>query len=56
MHGADSITKQSEWINTPIKNKMIVYTGDFENTVGAPFRSTESMWGFPILLLTSYLL
>ena len=34
MHGADSITKLSEWINTPIKNKMIVYTGDFENTVG----------------------
>lgn len=31
---ADSITKLSEWINTPIKNKMIVYTGDFENTAG----------------------
>ena len=24
--------------------------------IPAPFRSTESMWGFPILLLTSYLL
>ena len=31
---ADSIAKLPEWINTPIKNKMIVYTGDFENTVG----------------------
>ena len=31
---AYSITKLSEWIKTPVKNKMIVYTGDFENTVG----------------------
>ena len=29
---ADSITKQSGWIKTPVVNKMIVYTGDFENT------------------------
>ena len=29
---ADSITKLSEWIKTPIKNKIVVYTGDFENT------------------------
>ena len=30
----DSITKISEWIKTPIANKIIVYTGDFENTTG----------------------
>ena len=27
-----SIVKLSEWINTPVANKMIVYAGDFENT------------------------
>ena len=30
----DSITKLSECIKTPIANKIIVYTGDFENTTG----------------------
>ncbi len=29
-----SILKLSEWIKTPITNKIIVYTGDFENTSG----------------------
>ena len=29
---ADSITKLSGWIKTPVARKMIVYTGDFENT------------------------
>lgn len=29
---ADSITKLSDWIKTPVARKMIVYTGDFENT------------------------
>ena len=29
---ADSITKLSDWIKTPVVKKMIVYTGDFENT------------------------
>lgn len=28
----DSISKLSEWIKTPVVNKLIVYTGDFENT------------------------
>lgn len=28
------ISKLSEWIKTPITNKMVVYTGDFENTAG----------------------
>ena len=28
----DSISKLAEWIKTPISNKLIVYTGDFENT------------------------
>ena len=31
---ANSISKLSEWIKTPVKNKIVVYTGDFENTVG----------------------
>lgn len=30
----DSISKLSDWIKTPVTNKMIVYTGDFENTTG----------------------
>lgn len=29
---ADSITKLSDWIKTPVARKMIVYTGDFEKT------------------------
>ena len=29
---ADSITKLSDWIKTPVVKKIIVYTGDFENT------------------------
>lgn len=28
----DSIKRLSEWIKTPVTNKIIVYTGDFENT------------------------
>ncbi len=28
----NSLSKLSEWIKTPITNKMVVYTGDFENT------------------------
>ena len=28
----NSISKLAEWIKTPISNKLIVYTGDFENT------------------------
>lgn len=28
----DSLSKLSSWIKTPVKNKLIVYTGDFENT------------------------
>ena len=28
----DSISKLAEWIKTPISNKLIIYTGDFENT------------------------
>lgn len=28
------ISKLSDWIKTPVVNKMIVYTGDFENTSG----------------------
>ena len=28
----DSISKLAEWIKTPISNKLMVYTGDFENT------------------------
>lgn len=28
----NSISKLSDWIKTPVTNKMIVYTGDFENT------------------------
>ena len=28
----NDISKLSEWIRTPVVNKMIVYTGDFENT------------------------
>ena len=28
----NTISKLSEWIKTPITNKMIVYSGDFENT------------------------
>ena len=31
----DSISKLPEWINTPITNKIIVYTGDFENAAGS---------------------
>jgi hypothetical protein len=30
----ETISKLSEWINTPIVNKLIIYTGDFENTSG----------------------
>ena len=30
----NTISKLSEWIKTPITNKMIVYSGDFENTTG----------------------
>ena len=30
----ETISKLSEWINTPIINKLIIYTGDFENTSG----------------------
>ena len=30
----DSISKLSDWIKTPVTNKIIVYTGDFENTTG----------------------
>lgn len=30
----NTISKISEWIKTPVVNKMIVYTGDFENTSG----------------------
>ncbi len=29
---ANSITKLSDWIKTPVVRKMIVYTGDYENT------------------------
>ena len=29
---ADSITKLSDWIKTPVVKKIIVYIGDFENT------------------------
>ena len=28
----DSLSKLSSWITTPVRNKYIVYTGDFENT------------------------
>ena len=28
----DSLSKLSSWIKTPVRNKYIVYTGDFENT------------------------
>lgn len=28
------ISKLSEWIKTPITNKLVVYAGDFENTAG----------------------
>lgn len=28
----DKITKLSDWIKTPVVRKMIVYTGDYENT------------------------
>ena len=28
------ITKLPEWIKTPVNNRLIVYSGDFENTVG----------------------
>jgi len=31
---ADSISKLPSWIKTPVIKKMIVYTGDFENTSG----------------------
>ena len=31
---ANSIIKLSEWIKTPVVKKIIVYTGDFENTTG----------------------
>ena len=31
----DSISKLPEWIKTPITNKIIVYTGDFENAAGS---------------------
>ena len=31
----NSISKLSEWIRTPIINKIVVYTGDFENTTGS---------------------
>ena len=30
----NTISKLSEWIKAPVVNKMIVYTGDFENTAG----------------------
>jgi predicted AAA+ superfamily ATPase len=30
----NTISKIPEWINTPVKNRMVVYTGDFENTAG----------------------
>ena len=30
----ETISKLSEWINTPIVNKLIIYTGNFENTSG----------------------
>ena len=30
----DSLSKLSAWIKTPVRNKYIVYTGDFENTAG----------------------
>ncbi len=30
----ETISKLPEWINTPIVNKLIIYTGDFENTSG----------------------
>lgn len=30
----NTISKLSEWIKAPVINKMIVYTGDFENTAG----------------------
>lgn len=30
----NTISKISEWIKAPVVNKMIVYTGDFENTSG----------------------
>lgn len=29
----DTISKLTSWIKTPVVNKMIVYTGDFENMV-----------------------
>lgn len=30
----NTISKIPEWINIPVKNRMVVYTGDFENTAG----------------------
>jgi hypothetical protein len=30
----DTISKLTSWIRTPVVNKIIVYAGDFENTVG----------------------
>lgn len=30
----NTISKLPEWINTPVKNKMVIYTGDFENIAG----------------------
>ena len=30
----ETISKLPEWINTPIVNKLIIYTGNFENTSG----------------------
>ena len=28
------LTKLPEWITTPVAKRLIVYTGDFENTIG----------------------
>jgi predicted AAA+ superfamily ATPase len=28
----ETLSKLSEWIKSPVRNKIIVYTGDFENT------------------------
>ena len=30
----NTISKLPDWINTPVKNKIVVYTGDFENIAG----------------------
>lgn len=30
----NTISKLPDWINTPVKNKIVIYTGEFENTAG----------------------